>query len=192
MRLLIGGPSGDGPIPLPTGSGPFIGTVESIGSPKAGQQNAVVRLDGDTAHPSILIAAQLPGFPEIAPADRIRLSGSIEAPGPDSYGDYLRRIGIDGSVRARSLDRLEAPFSPEGLVSSMRSTAGDALSLAIPEPEAGLAAGILVGLRDRVDRDLAAAYTTAGLSHVIAMLSSSMTFEASMTTPLSSVMVSVV
>ena len=39
----------------------------------------------------------------------------------------------------------------------------------MPEPEAGLAAGILIGLRDRVDRDLAAAFTTAGVSHVVAI-----------------------
>ena len=38
-----------------------------------------------------------------------------------------------------------------------------------PEPEAGLAAGILIGLRDAVDRDLAAAFTTAGVSHVVAI-----------------------
>ena len=38
-----------------------------------------------------------------------------------------------------------------------------------PEPEAGLAAGILIGLRDLVDRDLAAAFTTAGVSHVVAI-----------------------
>ena len=39
----------------------------------------------------------------------------------------------------------------------------------MPEPEAGLAAGVLIGLRDRVDRDLAAAFTTAGASHVVAI-----------------------
>ncbi|MGH3076463.1 MAG: ComEC/Rec2 family competence protein, partial [Gaiellales bacterium] len=39
----------------------------------------------------------------------------------------------------------------------------------MPEPEAGLAAGVLIGLRDRVDRDLAAKFTTAGASHVVAI-----------------------
>ena len=46
---------------------------------------------------------------------------------------------------------------------------GDALQLALPEPEAGLAAGILVGLRERVDRSLAADFATAGVSHVVAI-----------------------
>ena len=51
----------------------------------------------------------------------------------------------------------------------VRRGAGDALTRVLPEPEAGLAAGILIGLRDRVDRDLAAAFTTAGVSHVVAI-----------------------
>src|SRR6185295_18669101 len=33
----------------------------------------------------------------------------------------------------------------------------------------GLAAGVLIGLRDRVDRQLAADFTTAGASHVVAI-----------------------
>ena len=52
---------------------------------------------------------------------------------------------------------------------NFRDGAGDALRLALPEPEAGLAAGILIGLRERVDRDLAADFTTAGVSHVVAI-----------------------
>src|SRR5207253_6473669 len=40
---------------------------------------------------------------------------------------------------------------------------------AMPEPEAGLAAGIVIGLRDRVDRDLAADFTTVGASHIVAI-----------------------
>jgi competence protein ComEC len=51
----------------------------------------------------------------------------------------------------------------------LRRAAGDALTKAIPEPEAGLAAGIVIGLRDRVDRDLAADFTTVGASHVVAI-----------------------
>ena len=52
---------------------------------------------------------------------------------------------------------------------TLRDASGDALQRALPEPEAGLAAGILVGLRERVDRDLAADFATAGVSHVVAI-----------------------
>jgi len=39
----------------------------------------------------------------------------------------------------------------------------------IPEPEAGLAAGILIGLRERVSREVADDFTVTGLTHVVAI-----------------------
>ena len=61
------------------------------------------------------------------------------------------------------------PFDAGHAVEDARQAAAAALAAVLPEPEAGLAAGILIGLRDRVDRDLAAAFTTAGVSHVVAI-----------------------
>ncbi len=55
------------------------------------------------------------------------------------------------------------------MLEGLRQGAATALSAVLPEPEAGLASGILIGLRDLVDRDLAAAFTTAGVSHVVAI-----------------------
>ena len=54
-------------------------------------------------------------------------------------------------------------------IESVRRDADDALAAILPEPEAGLAAGVMIGLRDRVDRDVAADLTTAGLSHIVAI-----------------------
>ncbi|MEO8463549.1 MAG: ComEC/Rec2 family competence protein, partial [Chloroflexota bacterium] len=51
----------------------------------------------------------------------------------------------------------------------LRRGADRALQLGVPEPEAGLASGILIGLRDRVDRDLSAAFTAVGATHVVAI-----------------------
>ena len=42
-------------------------------------------------------------------------------------------------------------------------------SRAIPEPEAGLASGILIGLRERVSRAVADDFTVTGLTHVVAI-----------------------
>ncbi|HEX5240585.1 MAG TPA: ComEC/Rec2 family competence protein, partial [Candidatus Limnocylindrales bacterium] len=89
-----------------------------------------------------------------------------EPPPDDDYGSYLRRIGAVGSLRARSVEVTQPDDSGwEGL----RRAAADALDRTIPAPEGGLAEGIIVGLRDRVDRDLAAAFTTAGVSHIVAI-----------------------
>ena len=88
-------------------------------------------------------------------------------PEDDGYGEYLRRTGAAGSLDARSLGVIERA---SGLsLQPARDAAGDALQVSLPEPEAGLAAGILVGLRERVDRALAADFATAGVSHVVAI-----------------------
>ena len=72
------------------------------------------------------------------------------------------RRAVDGGARAARSTR--ARCSRAGV-----ETPGELLTRVLPEPEAGLAAGILIGLRDRVDRDVAAAFTTAGVSHVVAI-----------------------
>jgi competence protein ComEC len=115
------------------------------------------------------VAATLPAYPEVIPGDRLTIEGSIR-PRPDSpYGDYLERIGAIGTLTARSMTVERPPADAPHAIEAARQAAASALATVLPEPEAGLAAGILVGLRDRVDRDLAAAFTTAGVSHVVAI-----------------------
>jgi competence protein ComEC len=164
LRVALAGPPSP-LVALPTGSGPWLAVVESVGSPKAGSRPATVVIEEPAG---LRVAANLPWYPEIAPGDRIEISGSIE-PRPDGdYGEYLRRIGASGTVRARSL-RL-APNQPDTSPwETLRRASAAALDRSIPAPESGLADGILVGLRDRVDRDLAAAFTTAGVSHIVAI-----------------------
>ena len=98
------------------------------------------------------------------PAD-VRGRPARAAPGYGGYGTYLGRIGVAATIRADA--RASRDRSPAS--ARERADAGEALTRALPEPEAGFAAGILIGLRDRVDRDLAAEFTTAGVSHVVAI-----------------------
>jgi competence protein ComEC len=154
----------------PAGDGPWIGVVHSVSAPRAGSRPALIQLE---AASPVLVAATLPWYPPVVPGDRIELRGRIRPPPADDYGAYLERIGAVGTLRAESL----APAPTEGAdagslaarLEALRRSASDGLSRAIPEPEAGLAAGVLIGLRDRVDRDLAADFTTAGASHVVAI-----------------------
>jgi competence protein ComEC len=141
--------------------------VESVGSPRDGKQ--VATLGSQEDHAPLRLAASLPAYPAVEPGTVVEVAGRTR-PRPDSgYGRYLARIGAWGSLDARVVRVMPGPDDPGRTLERVRRGAGDALAAVLPEPEAGLAAGILIGLRDRVDRDLAAAFTTAGVSHVVAI-----------------------
>ena len=151
---------------LPPGDGPWLATVASVGAVRDGQQVATLRIDGPDG---ALVAATLPRFPEIEPGMAIEVSGAVRPPGDDPYGDYLRRTGVAGTLRSRVLEVRPTALDAGTALERLRRSAATALTRAIPEPEAGLASGIVIGLRDQVDRDLAADFTTVGASHVVAI-----------------------
>ena len=156
---LAGAPSGDGPWRM---------VVESIGSPRDGHQVATLRTS-DRGSAGFRLAATLPRYPPIEPGDQVEVDGRTRPRADSPYGQYLGRIGAWGTLDARSLIVDDRPSDPATILESLRRDTGDLLTRVLPEPEAGLAAGILIGLRDRVDRDVAAAFTTAGVSHVVAI-----------------------
>ncbi len=152
----------------PEGDGPWTMRVESVGSPRDGDQVATLR-SVDDGVAAFRLAATLPRYPPIEPTDIVVIEGRLR-PRPDSdYGRYLERLGAWGTVDVASLRVVPTPDDPGRWLERLRRGAGDALAAVLPEPEAGLAAGILIGLRDRVDRDVAAAFTTSGVSHVVAI-----------------------
>jgi competence protein ComEC len=170
LRLAIGGPpAGLAGEVGPDGTGPWTMVVETVGAPREGRQVATLRSVGHgVAGPRL--AATLPRYPSVEPGDTVVVEGRAR-PRPDTpYGDYLERIGAWGTLQARRLEVASVPGADAGrTLERLRRGAGDVLAAVLPEPEAGLAAGILIGLRDRVDRDVAAAFTTAGVSHVVAI-----------------------
>lgn len=163
------------PAPPPaaiTEDGPWLARVLSVGSPRDGDQVGMldVELSAADGGTTVSLAATLPRYPFVEPGDRIEVEGRAR-PRPDSdYGRYLERIGAWGTLQVDAVRHLEGnDEGPARALERIRRGAGDALAIVLPEPEAGLAAGILIGLRDRVDRTLAADFTTAGVSHVVAI-----------------------
>jgi competence protein ComEC len=161
-------PGSSGLEGTPAGSGPWRMVIESIGSPREGHQVATLRTVADDGS-AFRLWATLPRYPPVEPGDVVDVGGRTR-PRPDSpYGAYLERLGAWGTVDARTLELIHRPTDPATHLERLRRETGAILARVLPEPEAGLAAGILIGLRDRVDRDVAAAFTTAGVSHVVAI-----------------------
>jgi competence protein ComEC len=163
--LLPGAPALDGE---PDGGGPWPMVVETVGSPREGHQVGTLRTIAG-APSAFRVAATMPRYPDVQPGDVVEVAGRARARPETSYGAYLARLGAWGTLDARSLRLVDRSNDLPTRLEGLRRGAGDLLTRVLPEPEAGLAAGILIGLRDRVDRDVAAAFTTAGVSHVVAI-----------------------
>ena len=152
----------------PNGSGPWAMVVESVGAPREGHQVATLRTL-DRGASGFLVAGTLPRYPPVEPGDHVIVTGRVRERPDSPYGAYLDRIGAWGTLDARTLEVRQRPTDPGTRLEELRRDAGELLTRVLPEPEAGLAAGILIGLRDRVDRGVAATFTTAGVSHIVAI-----------------------
>ena len=142
--------------------------VVSVGTPDGGLQRATVRLQ--PPEPAELVYAWLPRYPQIAQADLIRFSGTLEQP-PETgdFADYLARSGISHTARAGTLAVLGTDGSAIAALEDMRRAAADLMTRVLPEPQAGLATAMAIGLRDLVSKDVTTDFRTAGLSHVVAI-----------------------
>ena len=142
--------------------------VLSLNAPSDGLQRAVVELRPPELPERVW--ASLPRYPPVAPGDLIRFGGTLEvAPTDDGFGEFLARSGITFTTRARELDRLGIDGTPLAELEQLRRGAAASISAALPEPQAGLAAAMGIGLRDLVSRDVAADFRVSGLSHVVAI-----------------------
>ncbi len=156
--------------PLPAGSLTWTGAVEAMGTTGGGVQRAVVLVAPDGGAGSVRLYLQLPRYPEVGPGDRVRFEASLEPPPADTaFAAYLDRLGAAGSARTKAVTVLGAGDDPAARLERVRRTLGEWLTRVLPEPQAGLAAGIVVGLRERVARDVASDFTASGLSHIVAI-----------------------
>jgi competence protein ComEC len=170
--LLGGGPVETPPAEDPTQRSFHTATVVTIFAPQGGQQRAVLELSGTGGAATGRVYATLPRYPPLAPTDMVELDGRLEAAPPagsSGFGEFLARSGIGYTLRSRQLNLVPTDLTPAAELGHLRRDAGDVLARVLPEPQAGLAAAIVIGLRDRVGREIAEDFRVAGLSHVVAI-----------------------
>ena len=146
-----------------------VAVVLSINAPQGGLQRAVIELRPPAAPDRVY--AWLPRYPSIAPADVLRFDCRLEAAPDDGSGfaEYLARSGIGYTCRAREMERLGADGSPLAALEGVRRWVAQKVASALPEPQAGLATAMAIGLRDLVGRDVSDDFRASGLSHVVAI-----------------------
>lgn len=159
-RVVLLGP----PIPPADGAavlvpkGELRGQVAALLAPLRGAQRFIVEVDG------LRIQVEAPPNPSVRTGDTLLAKLEQRLLAPDAL-ERLRIRGISATARTRSV-QIVSRGSP---LESLRAALGDAIERVLPAPAGGLAAAIVIGLRERVDERLAADFTATGLGHVVAL-----------------------
>jgi competence protein ComEC len=117
---------------------------------------------------------RVPGYQEYHYGDILKVAGKLETP-PQfddfDYKAYLARQGIYSIINYPELEVLNTGkgFKPLAWIYSLRNHLSQSLSLALPEPQASLAQGILLGLRGNIPYSLNQALSRTGTAHLLAI-----------------------
>ena len=159
-RVALLGP----PIPPADGAAALVptgevrGQVAALLAPLRGAQRFIIEIDG------LRIQVEAPPNPSVRTGDTILTTLEQRSVTLDAQ-ERLRVRGISATARTRNVV-IVSRGSP---LESLRAALGDAIERVLPAPAGGLAAAIVIGLRERVDERLAADFTATGLGHVVAL-----------------------
>ena len=132
----------------------------------------LVAADGRAMPLADRLLVWLPRGIAVESGDRIRLSTRVELPEDFdgfAYREYLARQGIGGIGRAETAAVVGVSGGPRAVLGSLRNALLDGLNRVVPEPEAALGAGILLGVRASIAPEINEAFERAGLTHVVAI-----------------------
>ncbi len=161
----------------------FTGTITGIvpAEPVLREDRVQIRLDvesvfvnNETLSSSGLVLVEAYGSEDIAYGDRVRATGALDPPGAGdafSYADYLGRQGVFTIMRNAGLEVIgEGAGAPLVVpLLELKQIVRGVIESGLPEPQAGLLTGILLGDERGISSELEAAFDRVGASHVIAI-----------------------
>ena len=133
-----------------------------------------VTIDGRTQPVSGLVLVELPRYPAIGYGAPLSLSGELRPPdavNSADYAAYLARQGIH-SVMSYPVVTVLSETGGSGLrraLLAVRERGRAAIRASLPEPQAALLTGILLGDDSGLPRALQDAFQTTGMTHIIAI-----------------------
>jgi len=121
-----------------------------------------------------LVLIQASPFTDYRYGDRVRAEGKLQTPtdsGDFSYREYLARQGVYSLMsrpRVTVLAR-DQGFAPLAWLFAFKARAKSVIAQILPEPQASLLTGILLGDDSGIPKSVQDAFRTTGTSHVIAI-----------------------
>lgn len=123
------------------------------------------------------VLVSLPHFPEVNYGDTVNFTGKIEKPGVIDgfdYGKYLKKdlvFGVVNSPRSAIAypQKLSITQKCYQFLYSTSDKFESSLNRILPEPNASLAAGLILGLKRNIPDAFKNDLSTTGLTHIIAL-----------------------
>lgn len=117
---------------------------------------------------------RVPRYQDYHYGDVLKVTGKLETPpqfADFDYKSYLARQGIYSIINYPHIDIVDTGqgFKPLAWIYSLRNRLCQSLSLALPEPQASLAQGILLGMRGNIPYPLQDAFSRTGTAHLLAI-----------------------
>ena len=109
-------------------------------------------------------------YPEPQYGEEIIAQGTLSAP-EEEEATYLRRLNVHAVMEDPMIERTGVHRGNRiyGTLFRMRSALEHRLTELLPEPHASLLAGLLLGSRGGMSKDLSDAFKTTGLTHIVAI-----------------------
>lgn len=125
------------------------------------------------------VLVQAPRGQEYRYGDRVRVRGKLETPAESegfSYREFLAREGVYSMVRYAGVEVTGGGGgSPlRAAMIAFRERAHDAIGRLLPDPQAALLSGILLGIESRISPEVREAFNAVGATHVIAISGSNL------------------
>ena len=116
----------------------------------------------------------VPRYPAYSYGDVLRVNGELETPAELNdfdYKGYLAHQGIYSTMLYPDIEIVETGKGSKPLewVYSLRNHLAQTIAEVLPEPQASLAQGIILGIRDNIPPSVSADFSHTGTSHLLAI-----------------------
>jgi competence protein ComEC len=133
-----------------------------------------IRLNSGWREVRGIVLVFVPRYPAYSYGDVLRVTGELKTPprlGDFDYRGYLAHQGIYATMLYPEIEVLDAGqgFKPLAWIYSLRGRLAQTLAEALPEPQASLAQGIVLGIRGNIPEDLNSDFTRSGTAHLLAI-----------------------
>ncbi|HJX13832.1 MAG TPA: DNA internalization-related competence protein ComEC/Rec2 [Dehalococcoidales bacterium] len=135
---------------------------------------ARIFVDGDWREVRGKALVFVPRYPAHEYGDVLRLEGAPETPAPVDDFDYRGYLAHQGIYTVMFYPKIEVRetgrgFPPLAALYSLRGELAEKLAEVLPEPQASLAQGVVLGIRANVPPELREAFSRSGAAHLLAI-----------------------